>query len=660
MFYVNPSVITSGTGSVTSPFKWLNSRSWEAGDTIVIMNGDFRGATSVAQRRIDGAHGSATNWIRIVPYSAIDEENGDAAKETFRSVVELDGPWTDETSARSGVHTGMPGVWSMLLPNIQRLLGHVREVSSGLELYPHNTFSRAVSTGEPGIEEGWASVAEDTFPDFQPNGPCGFFVDLEHSETVSSQIYWRLYVRTFDGEEPAEGQFIGGYWTGPTIRNSSYVSIEDCAFDGLQNITISPSNGSYAAGAVNKAGGNAGIIIQATDGNACHHIHVRRCEFTCTRVLLLASAVSPVSLVHDVLVDECDFRRDGPTEYLYDQRAYAESDPYDPLYGFDPLKASIWDGHSQALSANHGGKSVVIRNCTTHAYSIYAQPSSSSTASLVESGKHLDIYGCVSTGMHDGLAKWSDTAGGASTINAAIWGCVLDQGTGPVFLSPLNGGPIWVFACRGDGFLHIPYKLGIQSTAAGYTTADGHGFKIIANTSFAGVGFTNSQSLGNQRFQGCYSGLLGHNNVVKGYQSTTGSPWFSYSDAFTGGSVVEPDRINLWKNGLIYIVNKSGASGDAARPKLYWDSSSFDPMHPTTPTMPPSAEIVWEDYIFDWSAREGSVDPFPTGAAAGLNEAITRTSVYVRGITDLAGDEQGDPVALEDLLIGCFPLRTAE
>ncbi|MEX2187258.1 MAG: hypothetical protein WD875_10705 [Pirellulales bacterium] len=53
-------------------------------------------------------------------------------------------------------------------------------------------------------------------------------------------------------------------------------------------------------------------------------------------------------------------------------------------------------------------------------------------------------------------------------------------------------------------------------------------------------------------------------------------------------------------------------------------------------------------------------EPFPDGPEAGLNVGIDTKSQNVRGITDLAGDYEENPVAIADLPIGCFPLRAAE
>jgi hypothetical protein len=258
-------------------------------------------------------------------------------------------------------------------------------------------------------------------------------------------------------------------------------------------------------------------------------------------------------------------------------------------------------------------------------------------------------------------------ATGIENINAAYYANVLNDGAEPIAMSPINSGPVWIFANRGDGGLHTPFKIGVQATDSGYGAENGNGYKIIANNSFAMRDVANNEVNMTQLFQDGHSGVGAANNVVKGYQGVEPTPegadgWFSYNtraDDYT----ITADRVNVWDNGIIHMMNKTGNTN---RPRMKWNNTLFDPAHPTAPTLPNPLSIDddgdgidWRNYTFSYSAG-GGTDPFPTGIAGGLNSAITTKSVYVRGITDLAGDEEGDPVALVDLPIGCFALRGAE
>lgn len=649
VIYLNPVTGNNNNAgtSPASPKQWF-TYGVAAGDTIVIMNGDFSAGTS-GQRNLIERNGTATNWIRVIPYNKYSPGSGNDATETFRKLVPLNGTWEDETSARtegddprySGgtpetvIHSGMPGVWSMELTDTHRLIGVVRDEETGWQLYHHNSLS-TVSVSEPGIGVGFDPA---DFPQLGGAEVQGWFI-----RTTAGLA--RLYIRTHDGNEPEADRYVAGYWTGPLVRESSYIAFYDCTFEMLANTSNSTT-----------LGGNNGMTISAADGNDCHHIYLIRPTFK-DCVVFAQSTAAQAGRCYDILFDEPTFLRKGVKEYFIDRCDYTEADPYVADLGYHPVKAALWDVGA-AISA-FGVERLTIRNANCDGYDLFTG-NTSATYATFNGGKNLDIHGGWIRGNVTGAVDFGNTEDGDGiNVNAALWNIRIDDSAEPIAMSPANSGPLWIFNLYGDRILHTPFKIGIQSTGPGYSEDDSHAFKVIANTSFTMAGPTDSETLGMMRFQGCYSGVLAANNVLKGFQSMEVSPlgvWFSYADPFGNASAfVAEGRTNVWDNGLIYIRNKTGST---TRPKVYWDSDDYDIAN-ATPEVPDADEIVWSNYTFDWSARVGSVDPFPTSAADGLNAAITTKSVYVRGITDLAGDDDGDAVSLAELPIGYSPLRDPE
>lgn len=616
IIYVDPVSGNNGNSGLTPalPKKYLDY-GIQAGDTIVIKNGNFAGA-SFGQRAINEKNGTATNWIRIVPYSSIDPDNGDADAERFYVPVALNGPWT-ETSVGSGV-------WTMANGD-NRSLGVVRDETTGWQLYHHNSLNSA-SASEPGILVGYDPA---DYPQLGGDEVQGWYIDFSDSK--------KIYIRTYNGLEPEADRYVGGYWTGLVIRESSYVSLEGLTFELLASTASSTA-----------LGGNNGLNIVSNDGNPCHHIYVKQCTFK-DCVVSVTSTASQAGAVYDILFDEPVFLRKGPKEIFYDRVDYTDSEPYNTTLGYDPVKQSLWDTGGAIVAL--GVERLVIRNPDCYGYDLYAG-NTTSTYATFKSGKNTDIYGGHCRASVVGVVDFGNAAATTGlNINSALWNMRIDHGAEPIAMSPANSGPLWIFNCYGDGALHTPFKIGIQNTGSGYSTDDGHAFKIIANNSFAMAGHTNSESLGVMRFQGAFSGVLATNNVIKCFESTEDTPiddWFSYADPFTGGHSVEADRVNVWKNGVVYVQNETGSSH---RPKLYWNSTTFD-IADDPSDVPPAADIVWSNYDFLWSAN-GDVDPFPVSVAAGLNAATTRKSVGVRGITDLA------TVEAAALPIGQFTLRSA-
>jgi hypothetical protein len=622
-WYVDPvdgtTAAGGGTGTLANPFKWLNDRTWQAGDTIVIMNGDFSAAANVTQRGVGSAsstfEGAPDNWIRLVPYSLMPVVGGvphDAEKETIKSRFVLNGPWTLHSS----------GVWKM---TTDKNIGVVRDEDTGWQLYRHEHLSQ-VSTTEPGIVQG---LLKSKFPQLPGTAVQGWHVNTG-TDT--------LYLRTYDGNEPEADRYVAGFAGGLIIRNTRYVSVEGLAIDLCDT-----------------AAGEYGLRIGTFGARECDHIYVKDCSFRDCTAGVFSNDTSGPGKCADVLLDDCEWIRNGIKEVFLDRCDYSESDPYDADYGYHPIKATVM---ARSAVFATGIENLTIRNPTVVGYDLHNENSTVTFAAApFNGGKNLDMHGGWCKSSVVGVAEFGSAANvWGGYVNGALWNMRIDDGAEPVAMSPNNSGPIWMFACYGDGFLHVPIKIGIQATTSGYTDANGNGFKVLANLSFACAGFPMSESHANMTFQTGHSGVLASNIVIKGYQNKEASPlgdWFVYCrDPID----VAAGRVNQWTRGLLYIVS---TAGDPVRPKIRWRDVNHDiALDPED--APPEDEILFTDFAFDWSARSGSVDPFPSGIAAGMNPAITTKSVYVRGITDLAGDEEGDPVAIEDLPIGCFPLRAAE
>lgn len=396
----------------------------------------------------------------------------------------------------------------------------------------------------------------------------------------------------------------------------------------------------------------AGLVINTSSsaGNQdSDWIIVRDCDFQNCNIAVDDGTGNGIGRV---LLDGVDIERTGPYETLYERVAYTEGDPYDVDYGYGITKSSLWDRPGVALTTE---ALVVFRDSTVRGFHGVSVADSASKPYC----KHLDVYGSTFD-RHLQMAVNLSETNHFKAVNAAVWSNRMDHGAWAVTLSPISAGPQWIFANYGDGILHNAFKIGIQGPGSGYDTDDANAFKIVANNSFADAGYTTSETIGVPRFQGGHSGVLAYNNVEKSHQHTETSPlgyWFSWMDE-PSDLYFPADRVNVWSNGIIFVVN---TAANPQKPKQRWDGTTYDVLGGS---FPPSDEMVWQDYLIGWSANpspgDADVDPFPESAAAGLNSAITRKSVYVRGITDLAGDEEGDPVALEDLPIGCFPLRAAE
>lgn len=616
VYYVDPVDGNNSNSGLTPalPKQWLNAVTWPAGSTIVIKNGDFSAATLV-QRSIGSSSvniaGTPTNWIRVIPYNKYAPGSGNDTTETFRKLVALNGPWT-ETSGGSGV-------WTM---STALNIGVVRDETTGWQLYHHNQLTTGTAT-EPSILTGFDPAK---FPQLDGDEVQGWFIN--NTTDV-------LYIRTYNGLEPEADRYVGGYFPGLTVRNASYVSIEDFTFEMCQQTGSSTTLNANSYG----------LSIGGINDNDCHHIVVKRPTFR-DCVATVTSTESQAGVCRDILFDEPTFIRYGVKEYFIDRCDYTEGDPYDADYGYHPVKASLWDVNAAILA--QGIERLVIRNADCYGYDLYTGATSASYATF-NGGKNCDIYGNYARGSVTGAVDLGNPADGDGLhVNAACWNNRLDDGAEPIALSPCNSGPVWIFNNRGDGFFHVPFKIGVHETPT-YSETDGNAFKIIANNSFACRGYVTNETHGNLRFQTGHNGVLAWNNVVKGYHAVELSPsgyWFVYGAA--PYTKIE-GRENQWTNGIIYIVSPAS---NPPRPKLHWNGTTYDTA--LTPSDAPTLTLglLFTDYTFAWSGSEASGnDPFPVSVESGLSALITTTSVAVRGVTCLADRTEAG------LQIGSFTFR---
>lgn len=458
LWYVDPvagSSLNDGD-SPSVPLKWLNDRDWQPGDTIVIMNGDFEAATT-AQRRLLRAKGTADNWIRVIPY----EPAGETAR--IQSPVTLNGPWTDE----SGMY---PNTWSMSTgvgPFGGRLVGVVRDEDTGYEIQPVRYLDNPGDPTEPGLKQG--NVDGHAVWHLKING------------ISASPVEHKLYIRTADGLEPPDDKFIGGYTFGMVMTACEYVVLDGVMFGLSQNIKTIDG--------VQVPGGYDGLTINtlSSAGNEnSDWIILRNCDFQNCKVSVDDGSGDGVGLV---LFDGVNVERKGPYETLYHRVDFSEGDPYDSDYGYAITKSSLWDRDGIGL----GTKGLVaVRNSTIRGF----HGVNPEDAASVERCKHLDVYWNTFERHLQAAVNLSMPYNVVKAVNAAVWANRMDHGAWAVAQSPINAGPVWVFANYGDGILHNPFKIGIQGPVENYTTANGNGFQVIANNSFAIAGFTTSEAVG--------------------------------------------------------------------------------------------------------------------------------------------------------------------
>jgi hypothetical protein len=166
---------------------------------------------------------------------------------------------------------------------------------------------------------------------------------------------------------------------------------------------------------------------------------------------------------------------------------------------------------------------------------------------------------------------------------------------------------------------------------------------------------------GMQHILGGHSGLEVRNFVIHGQQSEGANLyWIDQTNDTANYNVVSP---NLWRSGLIFAQNLSSP----LVPVVRWRTAAAFPGAGTLANYT-SFELAnigigptdtqFENVVGTYS-NGGGVAPFPTTIEDGLNASITTKSQYVRGVTDLAGDENGIAVAIQDLPIGAFPLQLA-
>lgn len=167
-----------------------------------------------------------------------------------------------------------------------------------------------------------------------------------------------------------------------------------------------------------------------------------------------------------------------------------------------------------------------------------------------------------------------------------------------------------------------------------------------------------------QSFQTGHSGVLAYNLVTREVQSTHTNPdddegtywWHNPNDTY----VVPSGRANRWENCYWWMEQLAAPE----TPKFMWDGNEYASIAAFMAAFGPSGSVDAGDVnlvncIAGYETDSATVDPLPITSAT-LNPSLTTKSVYVRGITDVLGDADGNAVALASLPIGYSPLRASE
>jgi hypothetical protein len=599
----------NSTGDGLTPetaYQWLNVfvsiEPLQPGDTIRIVNGNFSGGTS-AQTRLRGISGTADNWIKIEPCPA--ELLPEGADPTITRGVALDGTWTDEGD----------GVFSMDLASLSATdtIGNVWDATIERHLYPFK--SEAAFTA--------ATIGDGT----------GYWVDLVASTTHV------LYVRLASGANPGTGRLTGAWSGGLSLQSGRYIVVDGLTFEHF---------GSLNAG---------GAGLQFNDFTAavpCEFMVIRNCHFAKNNTDISFLDGSGTGVNH-MLVEDCEFLFDGPWPHFYSD--FAPGTPYSQAASWSHIKGSAWE-HFAIFAQGHKG--IVVRNN-------YCRGKQFVATALSTNATHMKHYH-----QHGNTIEecWDDALGDIekdAAINAALHGETVRNATTLIGLSPYNNGPLWLFACSIDGFVHYPLKVGNQVDSVG-GAAVSHGPKVIANISAKAVDWgSDDYRNGMQTILGGHSGLEVDNYVLHGRQAGGASDALHWlltnngGEAGTNYTVVTP---NVWRRCLFHAQNNA----TPVVPNIRWRAAAAYP-GPGTLTNYATFDLAnagigptdtqFEECAGTWSDN-GDPNPFLGDVADGLNPAITTKSRYVRGITDLAGDADGNDVLLPDLRIGAFPLRAAE
>lgn len=577
---VGPKANLDGSGtSVTDLIVATNDTGWD----IYIVNGTWPDATT-STRRLAGCRGSATNWIRILPY----DENSKISCERA-----LNGTWTDEGS----------GVFSMQLATsaggtvitTAATLANIYDATTEEMLYPYKTRT-AFNAGAIADGTGyWIDNSNPAAPDPNNNPAYADAADI-------------LYVRLASGANPGTGRLTGAFGDGLILQDCRYVCVDGLTFRSCGSRDQS-----------NDSIGQSAVRINSPGAGLTKNLVIRNCDFA-RNARDIWMAINGSNLVSDVLIEDNSFVFDGPWPHLMEQFAYTEGDPYTQADSWSHAKSSAWESHAIDLVCGSG---IVVRNNTCQGREFVTLASGVAT-----SAKHYHQHGnTVTECWDDALVEMDSEAG----INSCIHNETVVDSVTLTSWSPYSSGPCWLFACSIDGYVHYPFKIGDQST-----TALGHGYKIIANVSAKSKGFgdaTLNDTTGMNFILGGSSGTLMSNVVLSGVQTPSDTAYWTQLQTDAPNYTVVAGIENLWQNCLFYMENRA----TPLVPKVRWrngsgtwtDYASFDAASTGI-----DGDTVFTDCVGAYS-NGGGVDPFPTTIAAGLNSLVTTESAEVRGVTAL-------------------------
>jgi hypothetical protein len=325
---------------------------------------------------------------------------------------------------------------------------------------------------------------------------------------------------------------------------------------------------------------------------------------------------------------------------LMAQFDYTEADPYLQASSWSHIKDSAWEVF--AIYAN-GHAGIVSRNNYSRGKQ-YLNGSAGDATNM----KHFHSQGDTIEECWDDAI--GDFEGTGSFVNAVVLDCTVVDAVTMIAWTPSNTGPFWLVNSTCDGYVHYPFKIGGQTNSA-----QGHGYKIIANVSCRAKGFgdpTTEANLGMMYILAGHSGVEMTNVVVRGVQSgnATNEVYYVESSGIAPYPVIS-DRLNVWRNVLLFMENRATPLAPAG--EVRWDNAGGTLTTYATFALATAAigatDTSWIDVVGTRSGA-GGIDPFPTSIAAGLNAAITTKSQYVRGVTDLAD------ASIDALAIGAFPL----
>jgi hypothetical protein len=591
----------NGSGAnVTAVIAASNDRGYD----IYIINGGWATATT-SLRRLASIRGAANDWIRILPYPDPTLNNNNPR---FHNERAFDGAWTSEGG----------GAYSMDISGEDYITGvntiaNLWDSTTGRQLYPFKTF--------------------DDFDDGTIGDGTGYWIDVSSSVAADT-----LFVRLAGGANPGTGRLIGAFGTGLLLQAIKYVLIDGLRFEHCGTRSI--ANGSL---------GNAGLHITDSGGESSYVI-IRDCDFERNSSDIAIAEGS--NTIHYVLIEENRMIFDNPWEHFYG--AFSSSNPYVQIDSWSHIKGSGWEKH--AIFGQGNNSVVVRRNYVRGQQIIGLVPESSTSANMKHFYQHdNEIEDC-----------WDDAMGdieGDGGVNAILHGDVVTNATAMIGLSPYNSGPLWLFCCSIDGFVHYPLKLGNQAAAD-----ESHGVKTIANISARAVDWlSNDYRIGAQLILGGHSGLTVSNYVLHSFQNgddTEPTYWLAITGSHSFYTVLQ-SRTNEWHNSYLFVQNNESFS-TAVVPEIRWRAAGAYPGAGTLTDYSTFAaantgigttDTQFYDMVGAYSDN-GDPAPFLTSIEDGLNPSLNYfRSERVRGITDEAGDNDGNSVPLSDLPIGMFPLR---